>query len=182
MNGVLGKHVAECFADCFATWTLGPAYGLAIAWRGFGPGAADDLEPTDTHPAPADRIVEVVATLRCLDQGDRMADMVIEIARAGPLAESLRAREDLPSEDLGRFSDRLRRILVARLRAGRFSSLNRVQGLAQLLVGPSPITASRSNSYPDFSIVEVLNGAWWARFHHPAESTRISTRAWALVS
>ena len=178
----LGKHVAESFADCFAAWTLGPAYGLATAWRGFGPGPADDPRATDTHPAPADRIAEIVATLRDLDDGDAAADKVIEVWDHGAVPEARRPEGHQFPEDLRRFGGDLRHILRDRLGSGRFSGLGRAFGIAALLVDRSPLPRPGASAHQRHSIIDVLNGAWWARAHHPTETGRISTRAWSLIA
>jgi hypothetical protein len=178
---MLGNQVAELFADCFAAWTLGPAYGLATAWRGFGPGPADDPHSTDTHPAPADRIAEIVATVRDLDDADALADKIVEVWDHGATPQARRPEGHEPGEDLSRFGGDLRRILRDRLRGSRFAGRDRALGVAALLVDRSPLPRGDPRG-AGHSITDVLNGAWWARAHHLADSTRISARAWSLIA
>jgi len=165
------RHLSELFADCFAAWMVGPAYGLYAARLGFSPGAADDPAGSESHPAPALRLRQVALTTSLLADTDLATKEIERLAAAGA------SPDDDGTGELQAWCDRLRDVLRTSLGGSAYAGWRDALGLAPALVANA--APPRVGRRP--SIVDVLNAAWWARTTHPQHLRRITSRSWHLL-
>jgi hypothetical protein len=177
---VLGAHVSELFADCFASWVVGPAYGLAVAWLGFGVGATNEDEDSDSHPSPRRRIHQVTLTLRRAGGLDDAATRIeaLDDEAAGSSATGAADPQLGDPDPLTAWCDELRDLLAGRLDSGRYQRWPAALGLAPSLVASGALRAPLG---PPPTVTDVVNAAWWARVHNPQIAERISARARVLL-
>ncbi len=166
----LGAYAEEVWADTFAAYVCGPAYALAALTR-FDPAVAH-THPSPTHPAATMRAAAILATLEHSQEAWQ---------RGGSTAGSLRPLIALATSV---WQARLRAVGVdteadtepaAKMReqgarlAGEFVQLLDRQSVAARYVNARAAGYVRGwlvggGACPaQCSLLDVLNGAWWAR-------------------
>ncbi len=156
----------EVFADAFATYVLGPAYGLACALDRFDPAAARDGTPT--HPPPNLRIAAIVAVLD-RQNPDRRYDHVLHTLRtawSGATAEAGTSEPAALTDPYGSWLDDCMTFLTGHLAEARYGTgWWSAQELAHGLGGdeygeaphlvPGPAAGHRMR--------DIVNAGWLAR-------------------
>lgn len=172
----------EVFADVFAAYVVGPAYGLACAIERFDPVAAR-LE-TLTHPAPNTRMAVIDATLSALNE-DRLYDRALAAMReawgAGTSEAGTVADAELAEPFVGWLRESLD-LLFAHLPYARYDDDSWAQALG--LVGRlGDGTGVKSAIDARWLIRDLVNAAWLARIGAANENVRrgIAQRARTLA-
>jgi hypothetical protein len=179
----LGSFAGELWGDVFATYVAGPAYAFSCLSR-FAPTTAhDDAKPT--HPSPVKRAVAVFhaldATQAAWERGGRASGSLDPLAKsarewwAGRLEGAGVAAE--PSAEERSYAVGLAAEFVAVLDASapavRYDDATVAAAVRRSLADPAiprPETVS---------IVDALNGGWWAR--HAAEAAGRADRVPAIT-
>ncbi len=172
-----GLQLSELFAHCFATWVLGPAYGLWAARLGFSPGAADDPAGDLGHPPPVERLRQIALTTRALPDAAEAAAQIAQLTAAGTAPPAQGDSDPGRAARLDRWCDRLRGVPADRLGTSAYHGWRGAVGLAPALASASAIGGSPGRR----PVVDVLNAAWWARTQLPGATARITDRAWQLL-
>lgn len=171
-------HLQECFADVFATWTLGPSFVAAfVTLRSHSLGAHAE---TDTHPATAKRVhamLEVLGLLATRGGGlparslEAATERVAETWRAGLRAAG--QPEAIPAPSAALVSGRVTSLagLLAELTPPQLAldraGWARAEALAEdfLAAAADPGHAALATLPQGTSRRDVLNAAWYARMH-----------------
>ncbi len=144
----------ELFADAFAAYVMGPAYGYASVYLGFDPVAAHIED--DTHPAPALRLQLILSVLRGLE-GDGIHEAAADIeALWGKLTRDSEADsngETQPEDWVPALSS----TLTEHLPASAYGTWQEVQRLSSGLRRGQATATSRS------TLVDILNAGWLCR-------------------
>jgi hypothetical protein len=152
-----GSHwywVEELFGDAFATWMLGPAYGLTCVTLAFDPLEAN--VNSESHPPNSARIGMITAVLDASSDDDvrwfgptlmslwqQLVDVSeAEVAQPGPSVSDP-------------WVERIVGMLADRLPYSRYSTFVQAQGLA------SDLAVDRVND--ETRLADVVNAAWLAR-------------------
>ena len=144
----------ELFADVFAAYALGPAYGFACCLEVLDP-LLSGVE-TDTHPPAGQRIGAIATTLRSSgSESDAWAAEQIE-ARWRRLVEAA-GGDDGPGGD-SVYTARLVALVNAHLPISRWDRWGIAQAEKAQFAGAPGIPAANGQG-----IADVLNGAWLAR-------------------
>ena len=143
----------ELFADAFAAWVLGPAYGLTCVTLAFDP-----LEAgigTVSHPPGSARVRAITVALEALND-DRVRWLANEIAelwnRLVEVCEAEPARDDdrvVPEPWL----EKIVQLLAGHLPYGRYSTFTEAERLSSGLGAPGTST----------TMADAINAAWLAR-------------------
>jgi hypothetical protein len=162
----LGAFAEELWADTFATYVGGPAYVSAALSRFDHTKADRDCKPT--HPSAMKRAQTMFAALTELqaawtrsgrESGSLQSaiDLTSQLWRARLL--SVGANPELDEEArayVGSMSESFFAILDHQATAGRFADGQRAAAIRRALLDGGPVPAV-------YSLLDVLNGAWWAR-------------------
>jgi hypothetical protein len=167
----LWYHLNEHFADVFATFAVGPAYGLTALLLRFDASRPDSED--DRHPSPAKRAYLILQTLTWMDRQS--------IER--PYAGLIRIMRELwPPPDLptcvridGYLDDWLCPMLKRNFPLVRYRTWPQASVLAGKL--GKGLEAGDASSLRD-----VLNAAWLARVEKPDERAAIeqAAAAWCM--
>lgn len=163
----------ELFADVFAAYLIGPAYGFTSVVLGFDPLRAYLADRT--HPHPALRVEAIAGTLRALKGAD-MEWAADEVKRIW--TDLVQASEVEPSDGAGDKLDhwipRLVQLLTASLPVSGYPGWVEARLLSTRLGGDDGAVFG-----PGTTLADVLNAAWLARLAAPARSSvdRIEERA-----
>ena len=189
-SGSLGApdHIEELFADAFASYVGGPAFGCACAMQRFSPTDAEAVEDTKTHPSHAARIHMIVALLRgrSTEVGDPEWDQVtslIEQCWASNLAAIGKPTElpdawqpKLDLEVLRRIRDQV----LAQVATARYQSWGSAVALAAQL---DPDREMAIAAVPrGTSLRDILNSGWVARLWWPDDVARIERSVRGLLT
>jgi hypothetical protein len=191
LSGGVPKQREELFADFFATYAIGPAYGTAMVLTRFTPGQSEPGTPfgdpktlTATHPSPDKRMHLILETLKQMDDSAGLFHHPYQEARA-----ALRAQWDAHVQSIGPSPDLDEKsIQMLDALAGRFWSLVDDGTLQparhRLLIGDDlelylsgePVPKPHSGT-----TVRDIVGAAWALRCAGHEPTDIEKRALALL-
>jgi len=143
----------ELFADAFAAWVLGPAYGLTCVTLAFDP-----LEAgigTASHPPGSARVRAITVTLDALND-DRVRWLANEVAelwdRLVDVCEAEQAHDDdrvVPAP----WPEKIAQLLANHLPYGRYSTFTEAERLSSDLGAPGT----------DTTLADAINAAWLAR-------------------
>ncbi|MBP0455716.1 hypothetical protein J5Y04_40275 [Kitasatospora sp. RG8] len=170
----------ESFADVFATYVIGPAYGLSCAFERFNPVAADK---DDDHPAPNTRLALIEGVLAAYADGhphdgyDRMISRIHDVWAAQTTEAGVHGTIGL-REPFGRWLAFSLGLLRAALPLAAYDGWWRTTVLAKQLGD-----GERVDDVTKWSLRDIVNAAWLARTVAPGgEATdRIAQRAHALA-
>lgn len=144
----------EYFADCFATWVLGPAYVCTCLLLRFLPGAPN--QPLTDHPADGQRAIVMTALLERMNDWDKFSeigDACMAIWREAE-QEAAAAAWD------GKALDQIAVDSYRQLRDGG-------PQLEYKNCWPAVATISdqlaKNSAVSDRSLIDLLNGMWRAR-------------------
>ena len=180
-SGSLGKpaHIEELFADAFATFVGGPAFGCMCAYQRFSPSDEEAIEDVDSHPSHAARVHLILAVLRSRSEevGDPEWDEVVNgIERTWNVnLQAVGKPTDVPatwqpkldSDVLRRFRDQV----LDRISHARYQSWGRAVALAGRL-DPDRQSPDVAMS-PGTSLRDILNAGWVARLWWPDQVVQI---------
>ena len=157
-------HLNEHFADLFATYTMGPCFGLACGLVRFSPASA--FQRSATHPSFAHRVWWIVEALRSIEQlrgGPPLYDYI-----AGELEKSWQAslsaagqNTQMEIEDTRRLRGWLAEMLEivdGNLAGALYGGWLRAQALAASFRAKEVPALTRTDRIPD-----VLNAIWLCR-------------------
>ncbi|MEV4616164.1 hypothetical protein AB0K43_26750 [Kitasatospora sp. NPDC049258] len=158
----------EIFADVYACYVLGPAYGLTCVFERFDPVAAQLDRPT--HPAANTRVAVIDATLKALDEhGDY--DLALAAMRQawqdGTTAAGTAADRG-PEEPFASWREQSLDLLRAHLPTARYDGEHLV-GTGGLRKRLRDGTAGADDARP---IPDLVNLAWLARIGAADEPAR----------
>jgi hypothetical protein len=157
----IGWWLHELFADVFAAYLIGPAYGFTSVMLGFDPLRA--YLPDRTHPCPMVRVHAIASTLRALE-GAGMGWAADEVKRLW--TKLVDASEASPSPAAGDVLDhlvpQLLEMLTACLPVSGYAGWVEAQHLASKLSGDGDAVPG-----PSTTLADVLNAAWLARLTAP---------------
>jgi hypothetical protein len=150
--------VEELFADAFASWTMGPAYGLACLTLAFDPVTARRGSPT--HPPDSTR-VELICDVLAAFPDDAVEWLGRGLAEAwrGLLEASeadSQAVEGIDEAPPAEWFTNLVGLLQERLPYARYSSADRATELVDKGFGDDAWE-------PPASAIDIVNAAWMAR-------------------
>lgn len=170
-DGDRPAHRSELFADFYAAWTTGPAYGFAALVLNLTPGRTGGAD----HPDDSLRAEWILRTLRRRGEavGDGEWDIAVDgleqawLAAAAPAVfdedDDVDPGQDFPEALFDRFHDILRGVPQVAY-DGWLRALNLGDDLA---AGRIPELVANT------TLRDVLNGAWVARTARPDEESRI---------
>lgn len=177
-------HAHEYFADCFATYALGPAYPAACVLQRFDPSSA--RRATVSHPAAAAR---VWLCLYVLGRMNRLAGLlspfaaVIDLlsgAWSGMVEEAAGGAPELAAETErkleavgGIYWDLLEFAMPAARYRGWLTASGAVEGLLEAIAN------RRAREAKPGDVRDILNTAWAARQSGPREAV-IPLADWGL--
>jgi hypothetical protein len=159
-TAVSWSWIQELFADVFAAYVIGPAYGFTCCLEVFDP-LLSHL-PTDSHPPAEQRMRAILMTLRGAGtENDRWA--------ADRIGESWTALVEVAGGAEGRdpvvdapYADQLVRLVEDHLPISRWA------GWAAALAEEARLTSGASGGASDRpTIADVVNAAWLARLKEP---------------
>ncbi|OAR23249.1 hypothetical protein A8W25_27510 [Streptomyces sp. ERV7] len=165
----------ELFADTFASYVLGPAYGLACAFDRFDPAVA--RHGTETHPAPNLRIAAIGTVLDRLNQ-DHRYDHAINAMRAvwsSGTAEAGTEDEEGLTEPFGSWIDACLTFMSGHLMQARYDGWWTVLELAPRLVDEDREELVGRRSTPDvaYRMCDIVNAGWLARIRSADAGARL---------
>jgi hypothetical protein len=184
------SHLGELFADVFATWVAGPAFGSALVELRL---TSRQSEPSFQHPAPGRRVDAVLRTLDALDsRGDRFqpshqktAERISErwerdgdvglVGAAPSLLELLAPTGAISDSDLSAPVDTLVNMLSREFGAAAYARPPLAPQIdAYLLDGRTQLSVAR--------VCDVLDAAWRVRLRpgHNVPLGTVARRAEAL--
>ncbi|MEV7026891.1 hypothetical protein [Kitasatospora sp. NPDC093558] len=166
----------ESFADIFATYAVGPAYGLVCALDRFDPAAAD--QDNDTHPAPNTRLALILGTLAVCDDGQNYGRVMEKIRAVWAVQTGEAGSEGKIElrEPFDQWLDFSLRLLRDRLPSAMYKGWVRTADLSRLLGGDARAEAT------DWSLRDIVNAAWRARIRENGDAPGwIAQRACALA-
>ena len=147
--------VEELFADAFASYALGPAYGFTCLTFGFDPLLANAA--TGTHPPSSARVNLVTDVLRLLDDSDVnwLADAMdalwtdlVTVSEAEPKEEGAPIVPDM-------WGKKITDLLTGHLTASKYSSWKEADRLS--------LDLRPQNAGSETTLSDVVNAAWLAR-------------------
>ncbi|MFC0844807.1 hypothetical protein ACFH04_13970 [Streptomyces noboritoensis] len=175
----------ELFADAFASYVLGPAYGLACAYERFDPAVA--RQGTETHPAPNLRIAAIGTALERLNQ-DHRYDQPLNAMRAvwsSGTTEAGTEDEEGLTEPFDSWIDTCMTFMSGHLSQARYEGWWTAQELAQHFADEEQEGLVRRRSRPDevYRMCDVVNAGWLARIRaaDPGARLRIARQARSLA-
>ncbi|NUK01528.1 hypothetical protein [Streptomyces lunaelactis] len=157
----------ELFADTFASYVLGPAYGLVCAFDRFDPAVA--RHGTETHPAPNLRIAAIGAALDRLNQ-DHLYDQALNAMRAvwsSGTAEAGTEDEEGLTAPFDSWIDACMTFMSGHLSQARYEGWWTVLEVAQHFGDEESDGLVRRRSGPDgaYRMCDIVNAGWLARIH-----------------
>ncbi len=146
----------ELFADSFATYVIGPAYGFACCLEVLDPLLSHT--PTDSHPPAEQRMRIILATLRASGaERDRWAAERIGETWAQLVAGAGGAEGHAPVDDAP-YGDALVRLVAEQLPISRWAGwAAALDERDRLVAGDAPVASGT------VARADVVNGAWLAR-------------------
>ncbi len=146
----------ELFADAFAAYVLGPAYGFSAAVVVLDPLLA--AVATDTHPPAHQRMQLIASALSAADsrEGAHWAERVVRdwhhlvIEAGGP--DGLELLDESP------FAERLIQLIQLAMPVSGWTGWESARAVASVLEG-----ATTAAAIPVPTVADILNGAWIAR-------------------
>ncbi|MFI5712843.1 hypothetical protein [Kribbella sp. NPDC051620] len=182
------ERLTELFADIFAAYTVGPAYGCAVLLLRLHP--HHDEQPGEDEARDVDRARLLLETLRAGSDPDsefrktvrRLAtmwnDAVITLAAPGAAAAAADAVAPPDESDwLDRYLDAVLAVLDRRGAIERFGHQRWAEGLAQW--GKELDQLGQMRGTPG-DVLAVLNLAWAQRLETPAVSEAMGRRVRTL--
>jgi hypothetical protein len=151
----------ELFADAFAAYVLGPAYGLTCVTFGFDPLTAN--AGTDSHPPPMVRVLVITQTLRLLN--NKSVDWLAN-SLDGLWADLVAASEaEPPAPDAPQvpnsWPNKIVALLVEHLSASGYQSWQEADRLS--------LDLRTEKVGPRTTISDVVNAAWLIRIRTKSE-------------
>ena len=174
---VARAHLQELFADCFATFVLGPSYPLSSLLLRFDPAKA--MNDTTGHPAPAKRFAAMTTILRRMNGEENSVDHFTAslqtldtfwLATLGP--EDL-ARAEAVANDAKVPADA--EAFYLHLKRGLGGA--RYQGWGEARSLMSAFDPTGQTSPARLSVRDLLNTAWMMRLSPGAKPEAISRHA-----
>ncbi|WP_329619441.1 hypothetical protein OG357_02110 [Streptomyces sp. NBC_01255] len=156
----------ELFADAFASYVLGPAYGLACAFDRFDPAEARD--GTETHPAPNVRMATIGTALDRLNR-DHRYDYALHTMRKvwnSSTAEAGTGDEEGLNEPFGSWLDACMDFMSGHLPEARYDGWWTAQELGHHLGADEQGGPEHHGSGPDgvaYRMCDIVNAGWLAR-------------------
>jgi hypothetical protein len=153
VNEASWAWLEELFADAFAAWVLGPAYGLTCITLAFDPLEASI--GTVSHPPGSARVRAITIALDALDdyrvrwlanQAAKLWDRLVDVCEA----------EQPPQDDLvvpDSWPEKIVQLLADHLPYGRYSTFTEAERLSSDLGAPGA----------DTKLADAINAAWLAR-------------------
>jgi hypothetical protein len=187
-QGIAPGHIDEHFADCYATYALGPAFVCPSVLQRFNPRAAG--RATRTHPPPAHRVWLCLHILREMDRGggllspyrdviellERTWDGLVRDAGGGDARPSAAEQERLSKA--GEVLWNLLELAVGEARYERGSWMHAKAEAAPLL---ETIANGRTPAAEPAELRDILNTAWMARLAGPPDAA-MAIGQWGLRS
>ncbi|HXO26759.1 MAG TPA: hypothetical protein VOA80_05415 [Thermoanaerobaculia bacterium] len=187
-SAVESAHLAELFADAFASYACGPAFACTLVVLRFDPTEQEATRDLPTHPSH-DRRVALV--LRVLEEQGREIDDAAWTELVEELREAWRSTlrvarpaiaDAVPAaaaaDGVGNSVSQLLSILEL-VPAVSYRSWERTKRLASQLTVPPP---DGSVSLEEgVTLRDGLNAAWLARLRSPKEGSEIGRRAERLM-
>lgn len=143
----------ELFADAYAAWVLGPAYGLTCVTLGFDPLEASI--GTASHPPGSARIAVITTALCALDD-DRVSRLAEDTAGLWSGLVEVCEADQAPADGLivpDSWPEKIVQLLAGHLPGGRYTT----SAEAALL------SADLSAHDAQTKLADVINAAWLAR-------------------
>jgi hypothetical protein len=143
----------ELFADAFAAWVIGPAYGLTCITLGFDPLLASI--GSASHPPSSARVRAITMALNAT-KDDRVRWMANEAANLWDRLVEVCEAEQEPEDDLvvpDSWPEKIVQLLTDHLPYGRYSTFNEAERLSSDLGAPGAGTR----------LADAANAAWLAR-------------------
>ncbi len=179
-SNMVRAHLQELFADCFATFVLGPSYPLSCVLLRFD--LAYALNDASSHPAPAKRFAAMMTVLRQMNGetgsvGDFTAALDALDAfwlaalgqedrdRAKAIADEAQVRDDAAT---------FTRHLVQGVGGARYAGWSGARILAPALGGAGQALPAA------FSMRDLLTAAWMQRLTPGASPEAVSREAMRL--
>lgn len=166
-NAQMRSWLHELFADVFAAYMIGPAYGFTSVYLGFDPLRAGISD--HTHPRTGVRVHAIASALRTL-KGANMgwaADEVEQVWRA--LVEASEATpRDVAGDELDDWVPRLLGLLTTCLPVSGYAGWMEAQRLRARLADQG--SGSMVPTGSGMTLADVLNAAWLARLDAPTSS------------
>jgi hypothetical protein len=175
-----GAFADELWADTFAAYIGGPAYAFAALSRFEPSKARDDQRPT--HPAPLTRAVVIFATLTRLQTawtsshraGGSLAPMISLAEAFWSSRLNAAAVAPAPEEHVVRYASELAAEFVSILDREhvvlRYDDARAAAAVRRHLLEDEQLNG-------EYGLVDVLNGAWWARSEGCESSNRLAVIA-----
>jgi hypothetical protein len=162
----------ECFADAFATYSVGPCYAASSLLLRFDVTRASIETPT--HPSNAARAITILETLRQMNRATRRSPYTVVINELqSRWSELLTLADENCSVDWARdVALGIYRVLEATAGAARYDSWNHAAETLQHEL-------TRADEVPscDVSVRDLLNAAWLARARGNVDPNAVSDRA-----
>jgi hypothetical protein len=173
-SGTLGSaaQVEELFADAFATFVGGPAFGCMCAYQRFSPTDDEAVEDTETHPSHVARVHLIVGLLR--SRSDEVRDpewdeVTSRVERTwnsnleaiGKPTQLAANWQQLDADILRRFRDQVLDLISY----ARYQTWGKAVALAEQLDPAREV--SLASVSPETSLRDILNAGWIARLWWP---------------
>jgi hypothetical protein len=175
-NAQMWSWLQELFADVFAAFMIGPAYGFTSVMLGFDPLRTNIS--SNTHPRTGVRVHAIVSALRVLE-GANMMWAADEVARIwmGLVEASDTGQPETAGDDLDSWVPRLVELLNTSLPVSRYAGWVEAQRLRYHLTDPG--AGSIIPPETGRTLADVLNAAWLARLGAPTSNAvdKIEERA-----
>ncbi|MFD9030621.1 hypothetical protein ACFVZW_05575 [Streptomyces sp. NPDC059567] len=164
-SGATWPWLHELFADAFASFVLGPAYGLACAFDRFDPAVARN--GTETHPAPNIRMAAIGAALDRLNR-DHRYDYALHTMRTAwnsGTADAGTGGEEGLTEPFGSWLDACMNFMSGHLPEAGYGGWWTAQELAHHFGEDEQEGPEHHGSGPEgaYRICDIVNAGWLAR-------------------
>lgn len=175
-----GRHLENCLADAYATYSMGPAYACAALLLRFDPSEASDVERAEVILGMLERAeteAQRASYREILDILRREWSAALGQAPAEPVSDSIRQR-------LNDWID----FFVNFFQKNAYRATYRDETWALALTWATELDAAdpEIGDIPQVAdLRDVLNAAWLCRVRHPGEADRILKNAkglWARLS
>jgi hypothetical protein len=185
---VARKHVDEHFADCYATYALGPAFVCVAVLQRFDPRTPALTRPT--HPPATDRVSLCLHILRKMDGAGGILSPfhdVVEALERTWNALVYDATGAAPAQDaaeqarLSTVGDILWDVLELKAGGVRYSNRDLMAAKSQAPPLLDAVANGRTPGIAASGLRDILNAAWLARLSGPPEAV-MAVADWGLRS
>jgi hypothetical protein len=174
-SGSLGSaaHIEELFADAFATFVGGPAFGCMCTFQRFAPTDKEATEDTVTHPSHMARVHLIVSLMRtrsdeiCDPEWDEVTTRVENTWNSNleAIGKSTEVPANWQAKLDGDIPRRFHDQVLAKISSAKYTSWDKAVALAAEL---NPDRDDDVAAVPDStSLRDILNAGWVARLWWP---------------